>query len=149
MKCLMAVTACGVLVIPGCGTAGGGDDPYRDVVSDKRAPEVIVTVDDDGEPVADITYDASKGRIPSRATHAFLQTHDEGAWSTAYTLSRHLDDGYDEGVPAAMPDDAYVGPGPDTYQLPELDADITYRICISFVIRHTSATGCSAPFHSS
>jgi hypothetical protein len=56
--------------------------------------------------------------------------------------------GYVEGGPDTFNEDAYGGPGPDTYRLPELDADDTYRICISFGIRHRSATGCSAPFHS-
>jgi hypothetical protein len=149
VKWLMPLAAVASLLLTGC---GDGDDPYRDAVSDKRAPDVIVTVHDDDEgPVADITYDASKGRIPTRATYAFLQTLDEGTWSTAYTLSRHLDDGYDEGVPQALNDDAYIGDGPDTYRLPDLDADTSYRICISFVVGHPrrDATGCSAPFHSS
>jgi hypothetical protein len=144
---IAAVASGAGLLMIGC---GDGDDPYRDAVSDKRAPEVTVTVRDDGDPVADIAYTASNGRVPIRGTYAYLQTLDGETWSTAYTLSRHLPDGgYVEGVPDSGNDDAYGGPGPDTYRLPDLDADETYRICISFVIRQQSANGCSAPFHSS
>jgi hypothetical protein len=149
VKWMLAATAGGSLLITGC---GDGDDPYRNAVNDRRAPEVTVTVRDDaGDQAADITYDASKGRIPNRATYAFLQTLDDDTWSTAYTMSRHLDDGFDEGVPDEFNDDAYGGPGPDTYRLPDLDADDTYRICISFVVGHPriSGIGCSAPFDGS
>ena len=115
--------------------------PYRNMVSDKRAPEVTVTVRDEaGEPVADIAYEPSSGRVPLRGTYAFLQTQDGDTWSTAYTLSRHLPDGgYVEGVPDAFNEDAYGGPGLDTYRLPDLEPDDRYRICIDFVIRHHSA----------
>jgi hypothetical protein len=142
----------GSVLITGCGK---GDDPYRNAVSDKRAPEVSVAVrEDDGGSVVDITYDVSKptasGARPAamRGTEAFLQTLDGGTWSTAYTL----DDGeIIEGVPESSEDDAYSRPGPDTYRLPDLDADDTHRICVSFVVGHpaTSAVGCSAPFHGS
>lgn len=136
------------LLIAGCGSAGSGDDPYRNAVSDKRAPEVSVTVRDGaGEPVADIAYDASNGRVPDRGIYAFLQMLDGDTWSTAYTLSDNVDDGFVEGVPEDFDDPAFSGPGPDTYRLPDLDTDNTYRICISFVIRGQSANGCSAPFH--
>jgi len=74
---------------------------------------------------------------------------DGDTWSTAYTLSRHLDDGFMEGAPRDVTADAYGGPGPDTYRLPDLNTDDTYRICISFVIRQQGATSCSEPFQSS
>ena len=155
VKWVMAVAAGTVLLASGCGDDGGGSDPYRNAISDKRAPEVTVTVrEDDGERVVDLTYDVSKPTDPGsrppgmRGTDAFLQTLDGGSWSTAYTL----DDGeIIEGVPESLEADAYSGPGPDTYRLPDLDADDTYRICVSFVVGHpaTEAPGCSAPFHSS
>ena len=48
----------GSVLITGCGE---GDDPYRNAVRDKRAPEVSVAVrENDGDSVADITYDVSK-----------------------------------------------------------------------------------------
>ena len=83
-----------------------------------------------------------------RGTYAFLQTLDGDTWSTAYTL----DDGeIVEGVPEYLEGDAYWGPGPDTYRLPDLDPGDTYRICVSFVVGHpaTEAPGCSDPFHGS
>ena len=154
VKWIMAVAGGAVLLTSGCGDDGGGRDPYRNAVSDKRAPEVTVTVrEDDGEPTVDITYDVptptdSGTRPPGiRGTYALLQTLDGNTWSTAYTL----DDGeIIEGVPEAVEEDAYSGPGPDTYQLPDLDADDTYRICVEFVVGHpaTSAVGCSNPFRS-
>lgn len=110
MKWTVAMAIGAVPLMTGCGS---GDDPYRDVVSDERAPKMIVTVrDDDGVPVAD------RG------------------------------DGYVEGVPSAFDDIGRGGPGPDTYRLPDLDADDSYRICIEFVVGHpaTSAVGCSGPF---
>jgi len=145
MKWTVAMAIGAVPLMTGCGS---GDDPYRDAVSDERAPEMIVTVrDDDGEPVADIAYETPKGRIPDRAAHAFLQAQDGDNWSTAYTLG-YRGDGYVEGVPSAFDDIGRGGPGPDTYRLPGLDADDSYRICIEFVVGHpaTSAVGCSAPF---
>ncbi|HYJ67312.1 MAG TPA: hypothetical protein VEX15_06575 [Nocardioidaceae bacterium] len=143
-----------VLLASGCGDDGGGSDPLRDAVSDKRAPDVTVTVhEDDGEPVVDITYDVPTPTDPGsrphgmRGTYAFLQTLDGGTWSTAYTL----EDGGEiiEGVPESSEDDAHLGPGPDTYRLPDLDADDRYRICVEFIVGHParSAYGCSAPFH--
>ena len=149
MKWPMAVAAATMLLITGCGD-DNGSDPYRNAVSDKRAPKVDVTVrDDDGDAVADIVYDATKGPVPIRATYAFLQTLDEGTWSTAYTLSDNQ--GIIEGVPEGFDDDAHAGPGPDTYPLPDLDADETYRICVPFVVGHPAAdaASCSASFHSS
>ena len=149
MKWIPALAAGVGLMITGCGDTDSGHDPYRNAVSDKRAPKVTVIIRDEaGEPVADIAYDAANGRVPMRGTYAFLQTHDGETRSTAYTLSRHLEDGYDDGVPDGFNADAYGGPGPDTYRLPDLDTDDTYRICIEFVIRHHSAHGCSTPFHS-
>jgi hypothetical protein len=154
VRWIMAVAAGAVLLALGCGDDDGHSDPYRNAVTDKRAPEVTVIVrEDDGEPVVDITYDVPTQTDPGsrppgmRGTYAFLQTLDGGTWSTAYTL----DDGeIIEGVPEAVEDDAYAGPGPDTYRLPDLDADDTYRICVDFVLGHpaTSAVGCSDPFHS-
>ena len=153
--CAAAVCAAAVLLASGCGDDGDdSDDPYRNAISDKRAPEVTVSLrDDDGEPVVDISYDVPRPTDPGsrqqgmRGTYAFLQALDEGTWSTAYTL----DDGeIIEGVPEAVEQDAYAGPGPDTYRLPDLDPDDTYRICVDFVVGHpaTSALGCSDPFHS-
>jgi hypothetical protein len=127
-----------------------GDDPYLNAVSDERAPVMTVTLrDHDGQPVADITYDASGRRVPLRGTYAFLQTRSEGNWSTEYTLSDNH--GIIEGVPEDFDEDANVGPGPDTYRVPNLNAADTYRICVSFVLGHPSADapGCSAPFRSS
>ena len=144
MRWVVAVAAGVGLLLTSC---GDGDDPYRNAVSDKRAPNLTVTVrDDDGDAVADIAFDAVKGPVPIRATYAFLQTLDQGTWSTAYTLSDNH--GVIEGVPEAFDDDAHAGPGPDTYSLPDLDADDTYRICVSFVVGHPArdATGCSGPF---
>jgi hypothetical protein len=115
-------------------------------------PEVTVTMRDEaGGRVADVGYDTSNGRVPMRGTWAPLQTLDRDTWSTTYTLSSHLDHGFMTGVPEVVTDDAYGGPGPDTYRLPNLDADNTYRICISFVVgrQATVVRGCSAPFHSS
>jgi hypothetical protein len=151
MKSILGAVAAAAL-LTGCGGDGEGENsgPDPNAVSDKRAPEVAVTVRDDaGESVADVGYDTSNGRVPTRGTWASLQTLDGDTWSTAYTLSSHLDNGFTEGAPEVVTSDAYGGPGPDTYRLPDLDADSTYRICISFVIRHKSANGCSAPFHSS
>jgi hypothetical protein len=149
VKWLLAASAATMVALTGCDNygEGSGADVYRDVVSDKRAPEVIVIVRDDGEPVVDITYDASKGRVPLRGTYAYLQTLDGGTWSTAYTLDT---DEIVTGVAGEEELDAHGGPGPDTYPLPDLDADDTYRICVSFVVGRpaTGATGCSAPFHS-
>ena len=69
-----------------------GDELYRDSVSDRRAPEVTVTVRDEaGESVADIGNDAAGGRVPIRGTYAFLQTLDGETWSTAYTLGNGAD----------------------------------------------------------
>lgn len=147
MRWMLAVASGVGLLLTGC---ADGPDPYRDAVSDRRAPEMTVSVREDaGERVADIAYDPASGRVPMRGTYAYLQTLDGETWSTAYTLSRFLDDGYDEGVPQAENDVGVAGPGPDTYRLPDLDEDDSYRICIDFVIRHHGAIGCSAPFHSS
>jgi hypothetical protein len=152
VKWIMAVAAAALLLASTCSDYGGGSDPYRNAISDKRAPEVTVTLrEDDGEPVVDITYDVPRPTDPGsrpqgmRGTYAFLQALDGGVWSTAYTL----DDGETiEGVPEAVEDDAYSGPGPDTYRLPDLNADDTYRICVDFVVGHpaTSALGCSDSF---
>src|SRR5262245_18365285 len=88
VRWLLAVSTAAMVALAGCDNygEGGGADEYRDAVSDKRAPEVTVTVRDDGEPVVDITYETSRGRVPMRGTYAYLQTLDEDAWSTAYTL---------------------------------------------------------------
>jgi hypothetical protein len=143
---MLAGAACSTLLLSGC---GDGDDPYLNVVSDKRAPEVTVTVRDDaGDQVADITYHATAGRIPTRGTYAFFQTLDEGTWSTTHTL--HDDDVID-GVPEGFDDPAFGGPGPDTYRLPDLDTEDTYRICIEFIVGRPArdAIGCSGAFHGS
>jgi hypothetical protein len=150
VKWLLTVSTAVMLALTGCDNygEGGGPDVYRDAVSDRRAPDMTVTVRDDGEPAVDITYKASgEGRIPLRGTYAYLQTLDEGTWSTAYTLDT---DEIVTAVAEAEEDDARSGTGPDTYPLPDLNAADTYRICVSFVVGHPAAdaTGCSAPFHS-
>jgi len=145
MRWTVAVALGVVPLMTGCGS---GDDPYRNAVSDERVPEMTVSVrDDDEEPVAEIAFETPTGRIPDRAAHAFLQTQDGDTWSTAYTLG-YRGDRYVEGVPSAFNDIGRGGPGPDTYRLPDLDADDSYRVCIEFTLRHprTGAIGCSAPF---
>jgi len=161
MKWIMAATVCAMLLLDGC--SGGDDegygcqsgDPYRNAVSDKRAPKTSVTVRDyDGQPVADLAYSAPSGHIPLRGTTVALQTLEAGTWSTAYTLALDAHNIDDDRILACVPEganlDAVGRAGPDTYPLPELDPDDTYRICVGFLFRHRPQVGigCSAAFHS-
>jgi hypothetical protein len=156
----MAWTVCAGLLLGGCGGDDDGygcqsGDPYRNAVSDQRAPKTTVTVrDDDGQLVADLAYSAPNGHIPARGTTASLQTLEAGTWSTAYTLALDAHNIDDDRIIACVPEgvnlDSVGRNGPDTYPLPELDPNDTYRICVTFVFRHRpiEASGCSAAFHS-